>query len=357
MKTLKVGILGLAHLHPRGYMPLLAQIEGMEVVAVAERNRAVREPFIRDFPLRWYADWRRLIARESLDLALILLPHAQMPEAAEACAARGIHLLVEKPMAADSAGIRRISRAAAKHGVLLATPYLWRYHPVARKIKELLAEGVLGEPVAGEARCAAGRIHRYLDPEAGAGWMLRKRESGGGPMHNLGVHWIDLYRYLLGDEVVTAFGRNMHSPQVMQSKVDIEDHSFALLTFSRGTTVGLDISYCVPPGYPAGRDLFFSLRGTRGVLSWSPAFEGVDEELFVCSDLWAPETCRRLHFDLPKVKGYSGIGGLNFLQDLARAIREGGPPPISGEEGLRDLQVVEAIYRSAETDRVARVRA
>jgi predicted dehydrogenase len=180
--------------------------------------------------------------------------------------------------------------------------------------------------------------------------MLDKTQSGGGPMYNLGVHWIDLYRWLLDDEVVSAIGRNVR----VNEEYDIEDNSFALLTFSRGTVLALDISYTVPSHYPSGRDLYLGLRGAEGVTAWSPSFEGVHEELFVCSDATGFDPpAQRLRFELPPHPGYSGILTVRYLEELARAIRGGTAPAITGEDGLRALQVVEAIYLSAESGRVS----
>jgi predicted dehydrogenase len=178
-------------------MPLFQAIPGAAVVAVADSNPAVLDRFTRDFPVRGYSDWRDLLERESLDLAVIFLPHADCPDAAVACAQRGVHVLVEKPMAASAEGVRRMIAAAEQAGVILSTPYVWRYHPVALQMKKLIEQGVTGRIVGCEGRCAAGRLGRYT--EAHAGWMLEKARSGGGPMFNLGVHWIDLYRWLLAD--------------------------------------------------------------------------------------------------------------------------------------------------------------
>ena len=94
--------MGLCHLHPSGYMPIFNAVEGLKVVAAAEANGAVLERFVAEFSLRGYEDWRSLIDREPLDLAVLFLPHAQCPETAIACAGRGINLLIEKPMAASS---------------------------------------------------------------------------------------------------------------------------------------------------------------------------------------------------------------------------------------------------------------
>src|SRR5208337_5176761 len=131
VKQLSVGFLGLSHLHPRGYMTLFQAIPGAAVIAAADANPGVLEGFVKDFPVRGYADWQELLEKERLDLAVIFLPHADCPDAAVVCAARGVHVVVEKPMAAGAAGVRRMIVAAEKAGVILSTPYVWRYHPVA----------------------------------------------------------------------------------------------------------------------------------------------------------------------------------------------------------------------------------
>jgi predicted dehydrogenase len=339
--------LGLSHLHPRSYATLLRAIPGTSLVAAAEADPAVLGGFVKDLGVRGYADWRELLEKEKLDLALIFLPHADCPDAAVASAEHGVNVVVEKPMAASAEGVRRMLAAAQKSGVLLSTPYCWRYHPVAQQMKKLIEEGITGRVVGCEGRCAAGRLSRYI--EGHAGWMLQKARSGGGPMFNLGVHWIDLYRWMLADEVVEAIAKNVHVNQ----QYDIEDNSFALLTFSRGSVLALDISYTVPDSYPFGRDLYLALRGTAGVLSWSPSFEGIKERLFVCSDSgdYSQAGHQHIDFELPQQPGYGGIMGLRYLTDVVEAVREGKPPAITGQDGLKALEVVEAIYQSAETGR------
>ncbi len=346
-QQLAVGFVGLRHLHPRSYIPLFQSVPEAAVVAVAEQDDSLRGAFVKDFAVHGYSDWQELLERERLDLAVIFLPHADCPEAAVECARRGVHVLVEKPMAANASGIREMIDAAQKASVILSTPYVWRYHPVAIEMKRLIGHGVMGRIVSCEGRCAAGRISRYT--EGHAGWMLEKARSGGGPMINLGVHWIDLLRWALEDEVVEAIGKTVRA----DPEYDVEDNSFAILTFSRGAVLPLDVSYTVPDSYPAGRDLYLALRGTKGVLSWSPSFEGTKERLFVCSD--ASGEPRSVEFDLPQHPGYAGIMGQRFVAGLVQSIRNGSPPSITGHDGLKALEVVEAIYRSAETGRSVRL--
>ena len=98
-------------------------------------------------------------------------------------------------------------------------------------MKSLVDSGVLGRIVGCEGRCAAGGLHRYIDGHAA--WMLERDKSGGGPMFNLGVHWIDLFRWLLGSEIAEVIGKNVR----VNENYDIEDNSFALCTFDSAATL------------------------------------------------------------------------------------------------------------------------
>src|SRR5208283_4202837 len=100
-------------------MPLFQAIPGAEVIAAADSNPSVLERFTKEFSVRGYVDWRDLLKIEPLDLAVIFLPHADCPDAAVACAERGVHVLVEKPMAASASGVRRMIAAAEQAGVTL----------------------------------------------------------------------------------------------------------------------------------------------------------------------------------------------------------------------------------------------
>lgn len=340
---LNVAIVGLGHLHPRSYMTLFKQVPACRVTAVMEPNATLRDAFCADFGLKGYASLPALLRAEKPDIAAIFLPHADCPAAAAACAKAGAHLMVEKPVAASASGAAAIVAAARRNRVKLTTGYCWRYHPVALEIKRLVASGVIGKVVGGEGRIAAGRLQRYLDGHSP--WMLEKKRSGGGPMYNLGVHWIDLFRFLFADEVTAVCGRNVK----INTRYDIEDNSFAHLQFRKGAVMALDISYTVPDAFPYGRDLYIGIRGTRGVISWAPAYEGEKDILHVCSDdpAFAGSPRRSQAFELEPVKGYSGTMGLQYVRGFVDAILNNKAPYISGEDGVAALKIVEGVYKSA----------
>jgi predicted dehydrogenase len=352
MNTLKVGIIGLGHLHPVSYMPHFITCEKTTVVAASDEKEFLRSSFKEQFNTNVYSTWQEMLDNEELDLAYIFLPHSDCAEAAIACAKRNIHIVVEKPVAHTSADAKKIAEACRANNVLFSTPYLWRYHPVVRKMKEAIDSGILGTIVGCEGRCAAGGLHRYIDGHSE--WMLDKEKSGGGPMYNLGVHWIDLYRWLLDSEITEVTGKNVH----INKNYNIEDNSFAIASFENGSTLALDISYTVPDSYPYGRDLYLSLRGTEGTMSFAPSFEGTQQTLFICSNnkKFGGAPRQTIRFELEAVPGYVGSLGLEYVNEIADNILTGKAPFIGGDDAVKVLQVVEAIYESDQASRAVKVK-
>ncbi len=352
MNKLNVGIIGLGHLHPFTYMFHFNACDKTTVVAASDEKEFLRNNFKEQFNTNVYASWREMLDKEKLDLAYIFLPHCDCAEAAIACAERKIHVVVEKPVAHTSADALKIAKACAANNVLFSTPYVWRFHPVVRKMKEAIDSGILGTIVGCEGRCAAGGLHRYI--EGHSEWMLDKEKSGGGPMYNLGVHWIDLYRWLLNSEIIEVTGKNVH----VNKNYNIEDNSFAIASFESGATLALDISYTVPDSYPFGRDLYLAIRGTEGAMSFAPSFEGTQQTLFICSNHKKFDGAPRqtIQFELESVTGYSGSLGLEYVKEIADNILEGNAPFIGGDDAVKVLQVVEAIYESDQSSRTVKVK-
>lgn len=351
-KVLNVGIIGLGHLHPFTYMPHFKRCAYTNVVAAMDANAALRESFTSQFGVKTYSDYLPMLENEKLDLVYIFLPHCDCAAAGIAAAERGIHVVVEKPVASTSEAARAIAAACKKNNVLFSTPYLWRYHPVTRKMKEAIDSGILGQIVGCEGRCAAGGLHRYI--EGHSEWMLDPKKSGGGPMYNLGVHWIDLYRWLLGSEITEVTGKNVRVNQAYE----IEDNSFAIASFANGATLALDISYTVPDSYPYGRDLYLAIRGTEGCINFAPAFEGTKQTMMICSNhpKFGGAPRQVIQFELDAVPGYCGSLGLEYVTEIAKQIIDGNFNAfIGGDDATRVLEVVEAVYRAAKSGAAEKV--
>ena len=353
MKPLGLGIIGLHHQHPRWYHPLWEHLPQYRPVAVAEADEEFLASENEFFGLDAHADYRRLLDRKDIDVVIIWLPHSLMPDAVAAAAEAGKHVIVEKPCAADLAGAERIAEVARAHPeICISAPYCWRTHPVSTELRRAVAEGALGQIMAMEGRLNAGGAHRYVRDNAV--WMLRADE-GGGPMWNLGVHWIDYFRWLTGREVVSVAGAA--SGPVGDPPRDIADNAQALLTFEGGATAILDISYALPDSYPGKRDIYVAFRGDRGSAAWAPAWEGLTDELLLVSDHFAAEEdrCRRVKVTSRDIPGYCGQMAWNWLADFAAAARGEAPLDVTAKDILAAVKVVDALRRSVAGGRIESV--
>ena len=350
---IKGAIIGLQHLHPRGYLTLFQNSENTDIVCVYDPDADLLKTFCDEFDLKGYTDLDRMLAEEELDLAVVFLPHSDCAGAAVKCARSGLHLMIEKPVSNTVEGVRQIAAAATENGVKLTTGYCWRYHPVVKAMKEILSEGLIGKLVSVEARLSAGRVDRYIVGHSA--WMLEKEKSGGGPMYNLGVHWLDLISHLTGETATEVCATNLHS----SDKYDIEDSSLVLMKYASGAAGVLTTSYIVPDSYPCGRDLYIALRGTEGVLSYSPRYEGEQGgagntdtlELYSSSPKMEDGPSRILSFQLDPVPGYSGVMGRDYVEDFLDAIRQDRDPGITAKDAVSVLRTVDAIYESAEQNK------
>ena len=353
MKKIKVGIIGLAHLHPLTYFPHFSQCDAFEVIAVSEPNSEILESASTELStqhsLQDYGDYRQLIEKAGVDMVAIFSPHEQCPEIVEYAAGRGKHILVEKPMAASVAGGERILKTVEKSDIVASTPYVWRYHQAAIEIKRMLDKGYLGRIFAMEGRCIAGRIQRYID--GNSGWILNKQQGGGGALWNLGVHWIDLFNWFMGGMKPLRAYCELSS---FSPGCEVEENAHGIVNYENGITATYNLGYSSPPSYPDGRDLHINIRGSLGSITWNPAFEGREDEIFLCSD--HPELSdapnRSLRLTQKAAPGYSGILGLRYINDFAKWILKRQAPAITIAEGVAAIRVAELLYRAAEARQV-----
>ena len=347
MKPLGLGIIGLHHQHPRWYHPLWDHLPEYRPVAIAEEDEAFLAAENEFFRLDAFTDYRKLLGRADIDVVIIFLKHSLMPEAVRAAAAAGKHIIVEKPCAADMDGMRRIAETALTHPDLtIRAPYVWRTHPVSKKIHELIVSGTVGRITAMEARLNAGTAHRYIRDNSQ--WMLQSSE-GGGPMWNLGVHWIDYFRWITGKEITGVSG--IVSGPFGKPDRDIEDNAQALLSFGDGAVGIIEASYSLPDSYPGKRDISVTFRGTQGVISWQPAWEGTTDQLLVVSDheLFGEQRCQLIEIVSKKIPGYGGHMAWTWLKDFAAAVREHRAPLVCIDDMVAAVGVADAFYRSVKS--------
>jgi len=321
----RVGILGAGQAgerHAAGF----AMTDGAVIVGVADSNEARAQKLARQVDAAPFSDWRELLST-GLDILVVSLPHNLHVEPAEAAAAQGIHLLMEKPIATTLSDGHRIVDACRNAGVKLTISFVHRYREEVRAAKRWLDQGLLGTPRL--VRETMGGQHGKHLPT----WVEQKAIAGGGVMMYSAIHSIDRLRWLLASEVVGVTART-HRFNVEE---EVEAGVAALIDFADGASVVFSASAPRYRAQPAWWET--EIYGTTGLLR-------------VRTRHWAElSTDHQLeHLDTEQLSETAGPH-YNFArqaQSFLTAIREDRPPEVSGEDGLRALEIVHAIYSSAE---------
>jgi predicted dehydrogenase len=285
----------------------------------------------------WSTDLNDTLARSDVDVAVICTPsgmHAQ--QAAQALDA-GKHVLIEKPLALSLADADRVIAMGHARGLLVSVISQRRFEPIVQQIRQALTDQALG-PIALVEACT-----RYYRPQAyyeGASWRGTKALDGGALM-NQGIHMVDLVRWLMGpiSQVSGFVGTLGH-------RMESEDTATASVLFSAGALGTLAATTCAYPGFT--QDLW--ILGDRGHLHL------VDRQLVAWS------VADALHSELLSALTSNGAGGAPDGQtqnghvaqylDMTRAVLEGRSPAVTGEDGRSALEVVLAVYESAQQGRV-----
>ena len=176
-----------------------------------------------------FSDYLEMLDTVKPNLVIINLPHALHETAAVACAERGIHTLLEKPMSVSYASCQRINAAFEKSDAILQIGHVQRYMPDVVAAREIIESGELGEMIAiHETRNGA-----YFT-EKRPRWFFQKKFAGGGIWNNLGAHSMDRICCLTGSRVAELTGKATYSEA---AEVDAGVHAFAVM--ENGVTCSL----------------------------------------------------------------------------------------------------------------------
>jgi predicted dehydrogenase len=345
--TTRIAVIGFQHQHVFGMVDHLLEREGVELVGLAEHDPDLRDRALARYAVTAYADYAELLAKERPQVAVLAPISRDKPTVIAACAEAGVHVYVDKPMATTLEGNERIAAAIRRHGTLLYMAASGGYGASAAW-KELIDRGELGRLVQ-YVSLAPHRLH--LRPEMGwsrPAWSY-DREQNGGPIADLGVHGVNSWRYLSGQEVaeVTAVHGNARFPE----HPAFEDHASIFLTMTDGSTAFLAPSWLTPDGEPSHGRGSTVIIGTEGQLEiLSPGIvHGVDtareREDVVLTTREKPPHRPELPAGLPQAE-----------DDFLAAVREGRQPRITAEFLIESQRIALLAREAAEQRRVIKAR-
>ena len=345
MPTHGFGIIGcgmIAEYHTRA----INEIPGARVVAAFSRSAAngAKIAGLAGGDCVVYDDLARMLDHPGLDVVCVCTPSGAHLEPAVAAAKAGKHVVVEKPLEITLPRCDAIIAACAAAGVRLGAIFPSRFSPANVALKEAIAAGRFGRLTLGDTYVKWWRTQEYYDS---GGWRGTRDLDGGGALMNQAIHNVDLLQWLMGDvasvQALTA--------TLAHERIEVEDVAVAALRFKNGALGTIEATTAAFPGLQKRTEI----HGDRG----SARVEQDDITLWEFREK-APSDAA-IHTAIGSrlgpnsgasdPRGISHQGHRDQLADFLQAIDEGRPAAIDGREGRKAVEIIRAIYRSAETGR------
>jgi predicted dehydrogenase len=335
-KPIGVGLIGCGDIAPT-HAKALAEAKDASLVACTDLAEASAKSLGEEYDVPWTTQLDEMLARPEVELVTIATPAFTHDELAAKAARAGKHVLCEKPLAADLPDADRLVASCEAAGVALSTCFPVRYLGAAKWFKELLAAGAFGNVIEIRLRNLGEKKESYwtggFSGRTVTDWRTSRAQSGGGVIITNLIHHIDLARGLTGLEVTRVFGEM----GTFSTPVEVEDLGLASLRYDNNAIGLVEGSSCFIGG---SEEHDVNILGTRGQFRFG-LWTGKAEAFLTAASGESPagewvtrEFEDRIHAD--------------FYDDLAAALRAGSQPPVTGLDGRKALEVVLAIYRSAD---------
>lgn len=315
---IRVGFLGVAHMHSYGYAPAVAGHPSASLVCVYEADPEIGKAFCERFQIPLLSSPQEVL--EQVDAVIICSENVRHSELGCLAVKAGRAVLCEKPLVTTIEEGRDLIEAVNESGVPFMTAFPCRYSAAFATLKQRVQNGDLGQI---KAVCATNR------GRCPWGWFVEPAKSGGGAMIDHVVHVTDLLRVLLGSEVThvqAQIGNNMYGQEW-------DDTAMLTLEFESGVFATLDSSWSRHASYKTWGDVTMKVIGEKGVIELD--MFGQSLEFF--------------RGDSPThvAMGYGSDLDAGLVNDFLRSVEQGTPPPITVEDGFAASLVAIRGYESA----------
>ncbi|MCA0755751.1 Gfo/Idh/MocA family oxidoreductase [Paenibacillus sp. N4] len=342
--NIRLGIIGAGAIG-NVHMETFNKVEGIELAGVADVYVPLAGQRAEEHGIKKVYDSPQAMLKDAaIDAVVIGVPNQFHAELAIEALKQGKHVLLEKPMAIDSAAAKTIVDEAAKSGKVLMMSHQMRWTGLSRALKQHIDNGDVGHIY----NAKAGWFRKKGIPGWGS-WFTRKDMSGGGPLIDIGVHMLDLSLYLMGNpKPVSVFGTTyaQFGPRRLgigtwgtpnwDGYYDVEDLASALIKLDNGATLSLEVSWAAHSAF-LPEEPFIHLMGTDGGV----AIVGSNGKYVTHTDNEVVET------DIVPLEGEDDR--ILMSRHFVECIREGKQPITSALSGYTNNRILDAIYESSRT--------
>ncbi|MDP9175589.1 MAG: Gfo/Idh/MocA family oxidoreductase [Planctomycetota bacterium] len=325
-KKLGWAVVGIGSLTSNQILPAIAKCQKSRLAALVTGHPEKAQPILAKFGLDQssvysYETFDKLADNPAVDIVYIVLPNGMHLEYTTRAFKAGKHVLCEKPMANTSAECQQMIDAGKAAGKKLMIGYRCQYEPNNLKAIEIIRSGSSGNP----KLIVADHGFHMGDPTA---WRLNKKLAGGGPLYDIGIYSLNATRYLTGEEPVSVTAQQTENPSDPRFK-EVEESMVWTMKFPSGCLATCTTSYNIP----ATNRIRVLLD--RGMIDMEPA------TAYHNIKLRAPQP---IQIQTPDEFGAE----MDYFSDCVMTSKD---PKTPGEEGLRDLKLIEAIYESARSNK------
>ena len=318
------GLIGTGRIAADRMLPGINSYAGNQLMGVVSRDQARANDFAKRFGARHaYTNYDDLLRNPEVTVVAIHTPNSLHAEQAIAAARAGKHVFCDKPMATSVADAERIVRECEKAGVMLGINFHNRFMPCFIETKRIIDSGEIGKVLMVQVEASAGPAAASVS----ASWRGDPALAGLGTSMNVGVHVYDILRYLLSSEIVQVSAMFDAAPGVM------ERTSLATFKFANGVMAQLNVNQTTPNAHND-----FVIYGDKGRITGKGLTRSrAGGELQVITNDGAS---RSTAFSAVNAHAACVVG-------FSQAILEGSAPVASGIDGLRSVQLTDAMGKSA----------
>ena len=325
------GIVGFGDIAAKAVAPAIQAHKSSSLEAICRRDKASLDRYARDFNVpSTYTDYTEMLDAGGLDAVYVATPVNLHAPQAHAALDRGLHVLVEKPMALDATEAANLVATADHKNLTLGIAFYHRFYPINLRVREIVESGDIGDLIALHGNASGPFTMTPDDPKM---WRVDRTQSGGGPLMDLGSHRLDIFYSLAGPATrVGAFSDQRVIPG------NVEDTASLIIQYASGVQATLSSLWSIDP---ARGD--YEVWCTKGHIN-VPFARGTE---FVLN-----RPGRSEHITLPA----DDLHDLPLIDDFVGAVAGSGPDVLDGAGGLQVQRVIDAAYASAASGEIITLR-
>ncbi|MBQ9737470.1 MAG: Gfo/Idh/MocA family oxidoreductase, partial [Clostridia bacterium] len=317
----KWGVIGCGGIADRRTLPGLMLAENAELVAVMDRNKAAAEAAKEKYGAKYAFDnVEELLAVDEIEAVYIASPVAFHMEQTKAAAEAKKHILLEKPMTLSSQESEELAAICDKNGVKIGVGLMMRFHTYHQMMKQLIAEGKLGEIVS-----MRGQLTCWY-PDMPGNWRQQMATAGGGALMDMGIHCVDLLQYISGlkaKEVASFSGTQIFD-------YEVEDGGAIIMRMENGAVAYVDANFNMPDDAAVCKLEIYGTEGSIFAEGTIGQVEGGNVRVTICGNQGAYNAAQ----DRQPTESYimeAELGNMytKEIEGFGKAILEDTMPPIT----------------------------